>query len=351
MGSLQNIAMSFAYFPTRVRAALRSAGIVLLITFVTLAATEILLRVADFRELRRDFSERSLTYGYDAELGWAPVPNSVSTVTTARTIHASHNSLGFRDVEFKPDERPVMLFIGDSFVWGVDAEANERFTDLLRDRLPHYQIVNAGVSGYGTDQEYLWLKRIWPKIHPDVVVLFFCTDNDRKDNTSNVRYGRYRKPYFETATDGTLTLTGQPVPKSLQLLIKENWWVRNLWLARIAALATVEISSPPLDVPDPTERLVGKIRDFVDAHGAKLLVALQSTDERLVDRLKAERIPYVALDGAPAYGIEHGSHFTPEGHEFASRRLFDLINATVGAPQHPDATASATVGRVSGTTD
>jgi len=343
--------MSLAYFRTRLPAVLRSAGTVLLIALVSLATTEILLRLANFRELRQDLSERSLTYGYDAELGWAPVPNSASTVTTARTIHASHNSLGFRDIEFKPDGRPVMLFVGDSFVWGVDAEAGERFTDLLRERLPQYQTVNAGVSGYGTDQEYLWLNRIWPEIHPDVVVLFFCTDNDRKDNTSNVRYGRYRKPYFETTPDGTLQLKGQPVPKSLQLLIKESWLVRHLWLARVAALASVEISAPPVEVPDPTERLVGRIHDFVSAHGARLLVALQSTDDRLIARLKADHIPYVAFDGAAAYGIEYGSHFTPEGHELASRRLLDLIGTTVAAPSGAETTASATVGRTLGSTN
>ena len=343
--------MSLAYVRTRLPPVLRSAGTVLLIALVSLAATEMLLRLANFRELRQDLSERSLTYGYDAELGWAPIPNSASTVTTARTIHASHNSLGFRDIEFKPDGRPVMLFVGDSFVWGVDAEAGERFTDLLRERLPQYQTVNAGVSGYGTDQEYLWLNRIWPEIHPDVVVLFFCTDNDRKDNTSNVRYGRYRKPYFETTPDGTLQLKGQPVPKSLQLLIKESWLVRHLWLARVAALASVEISAPPVEVPDPTERLVGRIHDFVSAHGARLLVALQSTDDRLIARLKADHIPYVAFDGAAAYGIEYGSHFTPEGHELASRRLLDLIGTTVAAPSGAETTASATVGRTLGSTN
>jgi hypothetical protein len=142
------------------RPSLQSALSTLLIAVATLVAIELLLRVADFRELRQDVSERSLAYGYDAELGWAPIPNSVSTVTTARTIDATHNSLGFRDIEFAPDGRPVVLFIGDSFVWGVDAEANERFTDLLRDKLTQFAIVNAGVSGYGTDQEYLWLKRI-----------------------------------------------------------------------------------------------------------------------------------------------------------------------------------------------
>ena len=119
----------------RVSPTLRSLWIVFCVTLATLAAIEVMLRVADLRILREGASERSLTYRYDAELGWAPIPNSSSAVTTARTIHARHNSLGFRDIEFKRDDRPTMLFVGDSFVWGVDAEADERFTDLLRSRL------------------------------------------------------------------------------------------------------------------------------------------------------------------------------------------------------------------------
>src|SRR6202045_166122 len=109
----------------------RSRGVVLsgivslVIAIATLAALEVLLRVADFRELREGVSERSLSYRYDAELGWAPVPNSSSVVTNARTIHARHNSLGLRDIEFTLDGQPTILFLGDSFVWGLDAEAGE----------------------------------------------------------------------------------------------------------------------------------------------------------------------------------------------------------------------------------
>jgi hypothetical protein len=330
--------MTSFFFTARVRDLLRSAGMLALITVATLTATEILIRVADFRELRQDASERSLAYGYDAGLGWVPTPNSVSTVTTARTIHAEHNSLGFRDIEFKPDGRPAILFLGDSFVWGVDAEANERFTDLLRRKLPQFSIVNAGVSGYGTDQEYLWLQRIWTSVRPAVVVLFFCTDNDRLDNSSSLRYGRYRKPYFDTGQDGSLVLKGQPVPRSLEPIIKDSWLVRHMWLARAASLAYVEISAPEVRVPDPTERLVSKIHEFVGAHGAQLLVALQSTDDRLILHLEAERIPFVALDGAAAYGSQYGGHFTPEGHEFAARRLRELFGATLRVGQYPSAT-------------
>src|SRR5258708_10540583 len=230
----------------RLPQALRSACIVLFTTLATLAAIEIILRVVDLRVLREGTSERSLTYRYDAELGWAPVPNSSSVVTTARTIHAQHNSLGFRDIEFERSARPTMLFLGDSFVWGVDAEANERFTDLLRDRLPGLTIVNAGVSGYGTDQEYILLQRIWPTIQPAVVSLTFCSANDRLDNGTNVRYDGYQKPYFATAADGTLVFRGQPVPISRQLYIKHNWLVRHLWLRPMVDFRYVVSRHPQL---------------------------------------------------------------------------------------------------------
>ena len=45
------------------------------------------------------------------------------------------------------------MFVGDSFVWGYDVEASERFTELLRDEFPGIRIVNAGVNAYGTDQD------------------------------------------------------------------------------------------------------------------------------------------------------------------------------------------------------
>jgi hypothetical protein len=310
----------------RVRLALRSVCMALLTVLATLAAIEIVLRLVDLRVLREGASERSLTYRYDAELGWAPIPNSSSIVTTARTIHAQHNSLGFRDIELERDARPAMLFMGDSFVWGVDAEADERFTDLLRSRISSYRIVNAGVSGYGTDQEYLLLQRIWPNIRPTVVVLIFCTANDRLDNGTNIRYDGYQKPYFASAPDGTLVLRGQPVPTSRQLYIKQNWLVRHLWLARVAAFAYVEIRYPQLFVPDPTERIVSKMRGFVETHGAKLIVGLQASDDKLIQHLQAERIPFVAFDGAEAYSNLHGAHWTPAGHKLVAERLLGLLS-------------------------
>jgi hypothetical protein len=140
----------------------RSAFSIVAVVAVSLIAVELALRLADLRVLRQDSSERSLAYDYDAGLGWKPAANSVSVVTTARTIHARPNSLGFRDIEYRPDGKSLDPFCGRLVCMGVDAETGEWFTDLLRERMIRYSILNAGVSGYGTDQEFISSRKTGP---------------------------------------------------------------------------------------------------------------------------------------------------------------------------------------------
>jgi hypothetical protein len=126
--------------------------------------------------------------------------------------------------------------------------------------------------------------------------------------------------------DGTLVLRGQPVPTSRQLYIKQDWLVRHLWLARVVAFAYVEIRHPQLYVPDPTERIISKMREFVEAHGARLLVGLQYSDAKLIQHLQTERIPFVTFDGAESYSSRYGAHWTPAGHELVAERLLALLS-------------------------
>ena len=320
------------------RNSLQSLGAVAIMTIVTIGALEVVLRVVDLRELREGVSERSLSYQYDAELGWMPIPGSTSSVTNARTIQARHNSLGLRDDEFSLGAEPTILFLGDSLVWGLDAEVGERFSELLKPRIPDYKILAAGVSGYGTDQEYLLLQKLWPKVKPAIVVLMFCTDNDRADNSTNIRYEGFQKPYFATAADGSLVLAGQPVPKSRLQAIKEDWWVRHSWLVRLGNAVYLKLRHPLLHVPDPTERLVDNIRQFVEANGGKFLVGLQTTDTALARHLQVARIPFVSFDDAASYpGASVGGHWTPEGHKLVAERLFGLLSEIAAIGMKPRA--------------
>ncbi len=94
-------------------------------------------------------ADERLSYQHDSELGWFPIPNSSKRITGSRTITATHNSAGFREAERPKERKPVAAFLGDSFVWGYDVEAAERFTEKLQSKHPEWEIHNFGVSGYG----------------------------------------------------------------------------------------------------------------------------------------------------------------------------------------------------------
>jgi len=297
----------------------------LAIVIATLVVAEVVLRVIDLRYLRTYRAGAERIYNYDAELGWFPVPNTDVTFTGMRTVRVRHNSLGLRDIEHDTAPKPTIAFVGDSFVWGYDAEENERFTEVLRARMPERRIVNAGVTAYGTDQEYLALRRLWDRIKPDVVVLVVCVDNDRKDNTVNTRNDGPYKPYFAMTSDGGGDFKGIPVPWSRHLYFADNWLARNSRVVRVAVSAYVLITNPQVTVPDPTERLIGMMREFVQSKGAKFLVGLQYREPQLEDFLGTQKIPFVSFDGA-----EHeqgdGDHWTPKGHELVAERLLKLFS-------------------------
>jgi hypothetical protein len=315
----------------RLRRRLRAVSVQFAILVLTLVVIEFFLRGIDLRYLRLAPRGQSLLYAYDQELGWSPVPNSDSKFTTAtRTISVHNNSLGLRDIEPDSAPKPTIMFLGDSFVWGYDVEADERLTEFIRGELPDYRIVNAGVSGYGTDQEYLLLQRLWDQIKPDVVVLIYFY-NDHDDNRTNARYGLF-KPYFQLSPQAG-EFRGQPAPKSRHYYFRNNWFARKSLLARVAISAYVAIRHPVVSVPDPTEHLVGMMRDFVETHGAKFLVG-ELDGRGMVGFLQAEKIPYVSLDEPPGrdglrYRMGRGlGHWTPVGHAVVGAALMKLFEET-----------------------
>jgi GDSL-like Lipase/Acylhydrolase family len=304
---------------------------------VTLFATELLLRAIDFSIPSR--SEIGEAYQFDSELGWLPVPNATAQQTTGnRTISVKHNSLGLRERELSDIAPHRILFLGDSFTYGYDAEVNERFSDLLQKELPQYGIINAGVSGYGTDQEVLLMKRLWNYINPKYVVLTFCVDNDRDDNTSSFRFRKYHKPYFVRTPEGEWQVRGYPLPRLKPDDIASSAWAERFVLVRFIGYASWALRNREIIVPDRTEDLIGMMRRTVEARGARLIIGLQRHEPRLETYLQAEKIPYTTFDEVPAYPIA-GWHWTPEGNALVAKKYLALF-ADIGIPSDPAQSSS-----------
>ena len=161
------------------------------------------------------FQERAKSWQYDDVLGWSGIPNTKVQISHPEfNITVSTNSHGLRDREYsyQRNHKKRMLVLGDSFTWGYGVEDDERFTDVLENSLNNWEIINAGVSGYGTDQELLYYTSEGYKYNADIVVLLFFY-NDYENNFSSEQY-RYNKPQFLFTDKAKLILKNSPVPPS-----------------------------------------------------------------------------------------------------------------------------------------
>ena len=292
---------------------------------ITLIIAEVALRSALGQELAIIESERTLAYQHDEDLGWFPIPNSEHQFELTTSINLKHNSRGFRDIEHELDDKPTILFLGDSFTWGYDVEAEERFTDIIRDSLPDWNVFNLGISGYGTDQQYLLLQKHIDYYQPDKVVFIYCQDNDRLDNTMNIRYVNYYKPYFLMEND-SLVLHGKPAPESsLQYLAKRPLLSKS-YIYRMAVNGILKQSKPEKLVnPDVTEALYSEVTTFLSDRGVEFYVGLQESDKKLEIHLDSINVPYTDLTNDMVFPFS-GNHWTPEGHQYVAGKLLELLD-------------------------
>jgi hypothetical protein len=82
-------------------------------------------------------------------------------------------------------------------------------------------------------------------------------------------------------------------------------------------------------VSDPTEQLVGLMRDLVEARGAKLLVGMTAAHLRhlpLEAYLKREGIRSEYFGEPDVYRMD-GGHWTPRGHAEVASLLRPLLQA------------------------
>lgn len=268
--------------------------------------------------------ERTLLYRYDRNLGWFPIPNSKDQFLASRVIAVENNSEGFRAPERSANHKRGIIFLGDSFVWGFDVNATERFTEKLQAKHPEWSIFNFGVSGYGSDQEYLLLQQRFDAYQPRVVFLVFCAENDHDDNSSNVIADEYYKPYF-TFAQGHLDLHGVPVPLSWRSFLAEHQMLAKSYVVQLVSRSWFKLTAPrPLHNPDPTAAILHRLQQYVTAKGAVLVVGLTSSDPPLEEFLHLVQLPYVDLSTSLRYA-NFGAHWTPEGHTFVCNKIEELL--------------------------
>ncbi|BCG03588.1 hypothetical protein PPGU19_081560 (plasmid) [Paraburkholderia sp. PGU19] len=123
----------------------------------------------------------------------------------------------------KRTEHRVLVF-GDSYTAGDGVSNGKRYTDVLEQQLTDTEVINFGLSGSGTDQQYLVFQQYASQIDYDAVVISVLVENiqrnvvrerDWADRTGEAI--RVPKPWFELSADNGLSLKGIPVPPPYRL--------------------------------------------------------------------------------------------------------------------------------------
>jgi hypothetical protein len=153
-------------------------------------------------------------YQTDADRGWSLRPNTEGWEIGETKNYVRINSDGLHDREHalaKPPNTLRIAVLGDSLTEAMQQPVEKAYSSIVEQQLAHcsalngrqVEIINFGVSGYGTGQELITLQNKVLKYSPDIVLLAFYAGNDVFNNYRefNPSVGADQCPYFSLQHD------------------------------------------------------------------------------------------------------------------------------------------------------
>lgn len=352
------------------RSILINLSLIIVSTLFTLVLSEIGLRLFGFSPMYVS-PERDRFWKYDSVLGWAHQPGQEGIFETPQfrtAVHINENGLRDRPHSYeRQDETERVLVLGDSFAWGYGVEELERFSQLLEKSLD-VEVINAGVSGYSTDQELLWYRSEGIKYETDLVIVVVA-GNDVGDNEQQLVNTIYYKPKF-VLEDGQLVATGYPVPKTspegrliyslsqrsaLAYFLTQRYFdLRSLYRKAKVNSNYESSSASGLSTESKsfqlTVALLDKMRNTAEARKAKFMIV--ATDrwwnspsneiyKDFINTLRAEGFLVLDVESLPGFNpekmlIPNDGHWNQSGHEFVAEKIKALIETDQLLSQPPN---------------
>jgi GDSL-like Lipase/Acylhydrolase family len=328
-----------------------------------------------FPGITRPEQQHGGLWTYDRSKGWFHKTHALGASPLGGPDEASirTNALGLRGGEVAASKAPGtrrVLVVGDSYVFGVGVDEEHTLPARLQRMLStggeSWEVLNLGVAGYSTDQEYVLFRELGPRLAPDVVVLVVC-DNDFEGNTLDFVYRQYYKPRFKLGPDGDLAPDLEEAPPLSGSQRAKLWLGRhsNAWnlvrsresksagLQAVLDLFQVAVAHPSSD--DPVRLMLAFERAFrEDARrlGASF-VTLNTAHARentplyhaLRPMLRAEGIAFLGLEGVlgearsrePARHWDFGTdaHWNVDATRVVASVLTGYLRGQASAPPTP----------------
>jgi lysophospholipase L1-like esterase len=337
------------------RSLLLNLSLINISTLIAILLSEIALRLMGLSPMYVS-PERDRFWKYDSLLGWAHEPGQEGIFETPQfRTKVWINDNGLRDREHayqRQEESERILVLGDSFAWGYGVEESERFSEQLEEALG-IEVINAGVSGYSTDQELLWYGNEGIKYETDLVIVVVA-GNDVGDNHRQLVNTIYYKPRF-VIKEGQLVPTGSPVPetslqgKSVYFLSQRSalaYFLVQRYFDLRSLSGRFKVNSVPANsLPSSTQAerkpfrltiaLLAEIKALAESNNAKFMIV--ATDrwwnepsgepyENFVTALQKEGFLVLDVESLPGFDpeemvIPNDGHWNQAGHGFVAEKI------------------------------
>lgn len=295
----------------------------------------------------------------DEKLGFRLVPNyEMRHRTSDFDKFIKINSMGLRDYEHKKEKDLLtfrILVLGDSFTLGLGVNIEESYPKVLETMLnknnngrvyKRYEVINGGVDGYGTEQEYLYYTELGKEYMPDLVIVGLYS-NDIEEVAAGIP-STYSKTKLKNSFYFLSYLRG------LQILTTK-------YRGDLLQLYKGQYTPQFEDAIKRTKEYLNKIRDFSISNGSKTVLVIipfcleidrQEWDKKglsdtysevffdknmskfsdiFTEFEKSSNIPTLPLLPAfrktgtrPLY-FKRDPHFTKEGHKLAAENIYNFI--------------------------
>jgi hypothetical protein len=236
------------------------------------------------------------------------------------TSYVKFSTQGLRGPEVavpKPSDTFRVLVLGDSVVEAAQVSQEDAMAARLGPELARLgaagriETINAGVAGFGTGQQLLFLEREGVHLQPDLIVLVFTIANDVADNGVEVadrwKLATERRPFFVIGANGELAQLPFEAPppepfEGIRSFLRDRSTLFNvveLWAVGKTVARAQGAVVPPLDAEkevylrelnddwaqawEVTDRLLAEVDALAAQIGAPLVVVLSPTQWQVDD--------------------------------------------------------------------
>jgi lysophospholipase L1-like esterase len=309
-----------------------------------LAVGEMAVRLLGYQAMYDTYSKPSIFWIHDPLVGWSHEPHARGNYIGPRPWPVEFegkvniNSMGLRGPELSevPDGGYRILVLGDSYVAGFEVDDDQTFSAALERQLTEelgvpVQVVNAGVRGYGTDQELLYYRERGRKLKPDLVILSIAF-NDFRNNTMIHRMRRpFGKAAFAIRDDVSLELIGSPVPKyplcSAYRLTSESE-IEEISGAKTRATCWMQMKAFDHSALFTVATLVLREMPMLVESLYRAGDIANERDEQIKQDQEAVKLTKLLISEIAAIAAEDGSAFFMSGYKNVSDHLeFDRISS------------------------